>query len=436
MKVCIVFGLIFVSVFSFCAELPSLAVFDFKTVGTKEDMGIIPADFFRQYLFKTQKFDLVSRESMEVIFNEMKLQQSGCTSEECYVELGKVLLAGYILTGKLYKIEDTYFVTINLINVETAKIIHSDKNKVNDVYNLDILCGKMTDTLVEKVFSQRSGVTETYDSTVDLFHDKKGLILKKDNKFITIDKGIRNGVSHDDAVIITGENNARAVYFVTVLKKNEADAKLNYISGDLDIVEGLEYTVPVFPKTMDRLRKYALSVRSSYPRACSAVLERRRLIDLPGTFVMTGELELAYKPDSGDHLEARAGIVLTPGIKVFAGAQVCLLNPDYRDYISGYTYSDTQSQYVYDSYKSDMVITKNPSFKFIPTVGAELCMSPGNKFNYIIGLSYSFIKIPWEIERNIEKYYNDGELVNEEIVSEEPSYNPEFRITVGMKLQL
>jgi opacity protein-like surface antigen len=76
-------------------------------------------------LVKTNSFNVVERGKMDAILNEVGLQQTGCTSTECAVEIGKILNVQQMITGTIGKIGETYTIDVVLIEVETSQIIKS-----------------------------------------------------------------------------------------------------------------------------------------------------------------------------------------------------------------------------------------------------------------------------------------------------------------------
>jgi hypothetical protein len=65
---------------------------------------------------------LVDRSQMNKILDEQALQQTGCTTSECAVQVGKILGVRKIVTGRVTKIEDTlWLISAQMVDVETAE---------------------------------------------------------------------------------------------------------------------------------------------------------------------------------------------------------------------------------------------------------------------------------------------------------------------------
>lgn len=106
----------------FAQNLPNAAVldFDYKNV-TKDDATII-TDFFRSELIKTKKFNVLDRSNINKILQEHKLQTTGLTDTEGTVEIGKLLNVQYVFIGTFSKLDNTFMLTVNMVNIKTGKI--------------------------------------------------------------------------------------------------------------------------------------------------------------------------------------------------------------------------------------------------------------------------------------------------------------------------
>jgi len=90
--------------------------------GVSASVAASLSDYLRVQLINTQKFDIVTRENMEDLLKEQSLQLSGCTSNECIVQMGQLLGVRKMFAGVVTKIGNTYVVTLKIIDVESGKI--------------------------------------------------------------------------------------------------------------------------------------------------------------------------------------------------------------------------------------------------------------------------------------------------------------------------
>ncbi|MBN2402811.1 MAG: hypothetical protein JXN64_10475 [Spirochaetes bacterium] len=117
-----------------------IAVLDFKTVGFPAEKGRIVSELMRTDLINTNRFTVIERSQMDMIFKEQGFQQAGCTDQECAVKIGKLLAARKMLIGNVMKVGDSIVVTCRVVDVErgvadaSAKVAaESEESLVSEV---------------------------------------------------------------------------------------------------------------------------------------------------------------------------------------------------------------------------------------------------------------------------------------------------------------
>ena len=104
-----------------------VAVLDLEAIGSTAVQASAMTDQLRVELLKTGKIALVDRAQMDNILKEQALQQTGCTSSECAVQVGKVLGVRKLVTGRITKIDtEQWLLAANLIDVQTAETLRSE----------------------------------------------------------------------------------------------------------------------------------------------------------------------------------------------------------------------------------------------------------------------------------------------------------------------
>lgn len=104
-----------------------IAVLDLEGAGTTDAEREAITDRLREVLLKTGRFILVNRDQMKAVLNEQALQQTGCTSQDCAVQVGQILGVRRIVAGKVVKLgPDAWQVSAIMINVETAETVRAD----------------------------------------------------------------------------------------------------------------------------------------------------------------------------------------------------------------------------------------------------------------------------------------------------------------------
>jgi curli production assembly/transport component CsgG len=99
-----------------------IAVFDLDAVGVSSDLPRPLTDSIRQVLMESNAYELIERSQMNRILAEQKFQLSGCLSGSCTVEAGQILGVGKIVTGSVSRVGQTYYLSLQLLNVGTGKI--------------------------------------------------------------------------------------------------------------------------------------------------------------------------------------------------------------------------------------------------------------------------------------------------------------------------
>jgi len=127
----------------------SIAVMELKSIQVPESIGSAVSDLLRDELFQTNRFKIIDRSEMKLILDEYAFRQSGaCDDISCIVEVGKILSVEKMLTGSVSQIGNMYYLTLKMVNVETAEFENivsakgpADENELFDivssaVYNL------------------------------------------------------------------------------------------------------------------------------------------------------------------------------------------------------------------------------------------------------------------------------------------------------------
>jgi TolB-like protein len=147
-----VFAISLFLVFSALAQEdnPHIAVLELQ--GNNIQQGDIAglSNMLRTELFKTRKFKVIERGQMDEILKEQKFQMSGCTSQECAVEVGQLLGVQYMVTGSVDKVGSTYLADIRMVNVENGEI-HNAVNETCMDCRIDMVLVKTMKSVAAKL---------------------------------------------------------------------------------------------------------------------------------------------------------------------------------------------------------------------------------------------------------------------------------------------
>ena len=109
--------------------LTNIAVVDFNGNNISDGEVRALTDRLRTELFNTKYFKVIEREMMQEVLKEQGFQQSGCTTDECMVEIGRLIGVEKIIGGSISKVGNIYSVSSRIVNVETGEI---EKTEVYD----------------------------------------------------------------------------------------------------------------------------------------------------------------------------------------------------------------------------------------------------------------------------------------------------------------
>ena len=112
------------------AGLRTIAVTDFEANGFTPDEAKVIASRTSQELIKRQSFTVLERAKMDQILKEQGFQLSGCTSDECVVEVGQLLGVQLMLAGSIGRFGELNIIDMRIIDVETSKIVKSTSYEI------------------------------------------------------------------------------------------------------------------------------------------------------------------------------------------------------------------------------------------------------------------------------------------------------------------
>ncbi|NQU27967.1 MAG: PEGA domain-containing protein, partial [Candidatus Marinimicrobia bacterium] len=100
----------------------TIAVLEFEAAGVEAPAVQTLANVVRKELIKSKLFRVVERNLMDDILSEQGLQQSGCTTTECVVEVGRLLGVQKILSGSISKLGELFIIDLQITDITTGEI--------------------------------------------------------------------------------------------------------------------------------------------------------------------------------------------------------------------------------------------------------------------------------------------------------------------------
>ena len=98
----------------------TVAVIDFDASGISQLEATSLTNRFRTAVGDVGAMRLVERGLMEEVLQEQGFQQTGCTSEECAVEVGQLLGVQNMIGGSIGRVGDPFTLDVRMISVQSG----------------------------------------------------------------------------------------------------------------------------------------------------------------------------------------------------------------------------------------------------------------------------------------------------------------------------
>ena len=109
---------------SFAQDI-TIAVLDFDGDGVSQSETRTLTNRLRDEIFNTGIYIVLERGKMDEVLKEQGFQQTGCTTSECAVEVGRMLGVQQMVAGSIGKVGTVYTVSARIFDVQTGKILKS-----------------------------------------------------------------------------------------------------------------------------------------------------------------------------------------------------------------------------------------------------------------------------------------------------------------------
>lgn len=106
----------------YAQQKTSIAVLPLHSNGVSPSEALVLTDELLSVLVQSGSYTVLERSNMVSILEEQGFQMSGCTSNECAVEAGKLLGVKKMVAGSIGKLGEIYTISLRLFDVETGKI--------------------------------------------------------------------------------------------------------------------------------------------------------------------------------------------------------------------------------------------------------------------------------------------------------------------------
>jgi len=122
-------------------SLPALdsrvAILSFTATGVSQAEANVVNQLFRSSFVSRTSFTVLNRSVMDELLKEKELQDTGCLDTSCIVEIGKILSMQYVIYGSMMKLGTKFYLTIEMVNIETARVAFSTKEVFSNLDHID-----------------------------------------------------------------------------------------------------------------------------------------------------------------------------------------------------------------------------------------------------------------------------------------------------------
>lgn len=183
-------------------EKPKIAVLDLKAEGVSQVTANAVSEFLRNNFIERGNYDVVERSNMEQIMQEHRFQLSGaCSSDECVIELGKMLRAQKVIAGSVINLGNKYYINIRLVDIESARAEKSSSESCSSLELLEQLSKTVAASLSGIKLSPEKIVEEGNQGAIQS-QDSGEVIDIKNNGQIVTNLGSNNNVKIGDIFAI------------------------------------------------------------------------------------------------------------------------------------------------------------------------------------------------------------------------------------------
>ena len=131
-------------------EKMRVAVLDLAAQGISQRIALTVSDLLRTELVNSGQFTVIERAQMKSILDEQGFQQTGCTDQECAVQLGKLISARKMLVGSVSPLGNAIVLNVRIVDVEKGVVDFAAKEKAESESGLDVAVESIVRKLTNK----------------------------------------------------------------------------------------------------------------------------------------------------------------------------------------------------------------------------------------------------------------------------------------------
>jgi Tol biopolymer transport system component/TolB-like protein len=160
-----------------------IAFMGIEPSGVSESVASGVSSSFLNGLINTYRFEVVERERLAALMEEQGLAISGCTTTECFVQVGRLAGAQKVVVGNVSRVGGSYLVSVRVVDVYSSRV---EQSLAEESSSLEGLL-----TVADRLAVQLAGTISV-----------EGTVVSVSGDTIKIDLGKQEGVDVDDTVYL------------------------------------------------------------------------------------------------------------------------------------------------------------------------------------------------------------------------------------------
>ncbi|MEW6557505.1 MAG: CsgG/HfaB family protein [Elusimicrobiota bacterium] len=132
-------------------EKINIAVADFEAVEVSRSDAIFVAEFVREALVNSKVFKVAERRDVDKVMEELGFQMSGCTDEQCAVQIGRLLNVHKMVLGRVGTLMGKYQISIRVVDVETSEIVFNKTKGAKDPDEMKIVAEEIVNDIIYEI---------------------------------------------------------------------------------------------------------------------------------------------------------------------------------------------------------------------------------------------------------------------------------------------
>jgi hypothetical protein len=155
--------------------LPAIAVIDFDSGSfcTVQEAALM-TDAFRNEMVRSGKMDIVTRNRLDTLINEIRFQMSDWADPTKIKQAGRMVGADYMIFGRFGIMGGNGYLQVEMIDIETARIVYSSRMTLAAWREFDYKVNSFTNEFINKIPIENifSGAWTTdilYDGIIDSY---------------------------------------------------------------------------------------------------------------------------------------------------------------------------------------------------------------------------------------------------------------------------